>query len=413
MISSILDKRFLKKNKITKRRRLTQSLFLLLYFLFPLLNIFYIDIEKTSFVLLGKTIGINNSIIFLLAFIILLLSVITMSILSGRSFCGWICPQNFLSEIINKIINNLAIKNNKKNKLVYFIITSFSFLFSLLVATNFLFYFGKTENIFYQIINFNLNSTILIFGIFFFLIVFLGIGIFRHDFCKYACPYGIMQAAVSDKTTIKVRFEKERAKDCIDCGACKDICYMNIEPRKLYQDDPGCMNCGLCIEACNSVLEPINRKTMLTFSRIKADNDSINNKAFLILPIMLVSFIIYFFYLFIYLPDIDINVSRDESIVSVIDRKNNINSRFIITLLNQSDKEKNINLIAENINNKYIEILPKNIHIKAGEKYTALLNFKAPKNLLKKGINKFIIKVLDDKNKEINKTYNSIFVPFD
>ncbi|GIW22333.1 MAG: cytochrome c oxidase accessory protein CcoG [Candidatus Sericytochromatia bacterium] len=410
LLQSLRDKKIIGNYNITKKRRIVQSSFLLLYFLFPLLNIFYIDIENRTFILIGKTIDISNSIIFLVAFIILLFFVIGMSIVSGRSFCGWICPQNFLSEMINKFLVN------KKSKLNNTFAILFSLVFSLLVSINFMFYFGKRRDIFNQIVNFSLNNNILIFSIFFFLLVFLGIGVFRHDFCKYACPYGIMQASISDKTTLRVRFEKERSKDCIDCNLCKNICYMGIEPRKLYQNEPGCVNCGLCIEECQKVLAPLNRKSMLTFSSVKSGygKDLINNKGLFIISIMLFSFIVYFLYLFIYLPDINIVVSRDENVVSILDENNNINSRFIVSLLNQSSKEKNIFLKVENISNEYISVIPNNIKINPGERYITYIIFKAPKNSMKKGINKFDIKVVDKENyREINKTYNSIFIPFE
>ena len=247
-----------KKYRITYKRRFTQSFFLLLYFLFPFLGLFYFDSVNNSFVLLGKNVGVNNSVMIVIGFMILLFGVITMAITTGRSFCGWVCPQNFLSEIINKIILKTSIKSNGKKKIFpYTLIFLATIIISLAVAINFMFYFGKPEDIFRMLISGEMNGNIMTFAIMFFLLVFSGIGLFRHDFCKYACPYGIMQASVADKTTLRVRFAKERSSDCIDCDACTDICYVDIEPRKLVQADPGCMNCGLCVEACHNVLEPL------------------------------------------------------------------------------------------------------------------------------------------------------------
>src|SRR5690606_12505640 len=128
----------------------------------------------------------------------------------------------------------------------------------------------------------------------------------RHDFCKNACPYGIMQAAIADNTTLRVRFAKERAEECINCNACTEICYMDIEPRMLNQADPGCMNCGLCVEACENVLEPMGFKSMLNFHGELKNKDTLNSKALIIMPAAFISIAVSFLYIFITLPLTDV-----------------------------------------------------------------------------------------------------------
>lgn len=414
MLDSYTINQNFKKYNITNKRRATQAFFLFLYFIFPLLGIFYYDVNSSSFVLLGKTLGVNNSVIFVIGFIALLLGVITMAITTGRSFCGWVCPQNFLSEIINKIINKFALKSNGAKKTIpYAVITLATLLISVAVAVNFMFYFGKPSDIFNSLINGELNGSILNFSVVFGALVFAGIGIFRHDFCKYACPYGIMQASVADKTTMRVRFTKERSSDCINCGACNDVCYVDIEPRKLIQADPGCMNCGLCVEACHNVLEPMGVKKTLEFSKeLDPEKESLNNKAVLISLSTLIAFTVSFIYMFLTIPAIDLTLTRDDSLVSVV-KNGNLSSRYNLQLMNQTSSEKDIHLKAEGLPENSLSFTENNLRLKQGEKTRFPIYFKAPKASLKPGITQFNIIAYNKDGQELNKVKGSLFVPFE
>lgn len=399
-----------KTYQLTYKRRIVQTFFLILYFLFPLTGIFYFDSNNGFFVLLGKNLGLNNAVIIVSGFMILLLSVITMAITTGRSFCGWVCPQNFLSEIINKIINTLGVTKNRKI-FAYILITIMSLFISLAVAINFMFYLGNTEDTIKLILSREVNGNIMLFAITFGLLVFAGVGIYRHDFCKYACPYGIMQASVADKTTLRVSFAKERSSECINCEACTDVCYVDIEPRKLVQADPGCMNCGLCVEACHNVLEPLGIKSMLNFTSEKdEDKKSLNSKAVLIIGSTLLVFIIYFIYSFMLIPDLDIMITRNDKHVSII-KNGELTSKYFLNIMNQTSKELSFTLSFEGLNKKYFIFDKKTLVLKAGEKEKIDFMIKAPQNELKKGIQKFDI-IANNSEKTISKTQSSLFVPF-
>lgn len=408
-----INKNF-KKYELTKKRRAIQAFFLFLYFIFPLFGLFYYDVNSTSFILLGKTIGVNNSVIFVIAFIALLVGVVTMAITTGRSFCGWVCPQNFLSEIINKIIRKFALKNDGSKKIIpYTIITLATVVISISVSINFMFYFGKPIDVFNSLISGQLNGNVMVFAIFFGLLVFAGIGIFRHDFCKFACPYGIMQASVADKTTMRVRFTKERSSDCINCNACNDVCYVGIEPRKLVQADPGCMNCGLCVEACHNILEPIGVKKTLEFSKeLDHKKESINNKASLILISTFLAFSLYFIYMFLTLPSIDLTLTRDDRNVSII-KNGNLTSDYFLQVVNQSSETKEIFFKVEDLEEKYFYFEKTYLEIKQGQTLKFPIRFKAPQKDLKSGIKQFKIIALDKQNNtELFKVKGSLFIPF-
>lgn len=403
------------KYNVTDKRRFVQAFFLFLYFVFPFFGIFYFNVESSTFVLLGKTIGVNNSVIFVIGFIAIVIAVITMAITTGRSFCGWVCPQNFLSEMTNKVIKKLALKNDGSKKIIpYTVITLGTVLISVAVAINFMFYFGKPADVFNSLISGNLNGNVTIFAIIFGALVFAGIGIFRHDFCKYACPYGIMQSSVADKTTMRVRFTKERSNDCINCGQCNEVCYVDIEPRKLVQADPGCMNCGLCVEACHNVLTPLGVQSTLEFSReIDKEKESLNNKAVLILTSTLIAFSVGFLYMLFSLPTVDLTLTRNDAYVAV-SNNGNIGTKYFLQVMNQSSEAEDLELKIEGIPEKYVFLEKNQLSLEQGEKARFQLEINAPKADLKPGITEFNLIAYNKKNNQaMSKVKGSLYVPFE
>jgi cytochrome c oxidase accessory protein FixG len=95
---------------------------------------------------------------------------------------------------------------------------------------------------------------------------------FREQVCLVACPYGRLQGVMLDRKSIVVAYDykrgEDRAKwrknenraevgkgDCIDCGACVDVCPTGIDIRNGTQLE--CVNCTACIDACDTVMDRV------------------------------------------------------------------------------------------------------------------------------------------------------------
>jgi polyferredoxin len=222
-----------------------------------------------------------------------------------------------------------------------------------------------------------------------------------------------MQASVADKTTMRVRFAKERSSDCIACDACTDICYVDIEPRKMVQADPGCMNCGLCVEACHQVLEPLGVKSMLDFT-IEKDltHNNLNNKAVVIMGSSLILFIFLFFSMFFTLAPVELIVTRDDSYVSVIGKDGTLASKYFVQVMNQTAIPQNIGFSIEGLPPEDYMFEKNFIVLESGVKQKLQFAVKAKKTELKPGIQKFNVIVYNQADKKVlNKIRSSIFVP--
>jgi cytochrome c oxidase accessory protein FixG len=224
--------------------------------------------------------------LFVLFMILGVVFVILFTVIFGRIFCGWICPQTIFLEMVFRRIEYWiegdrgaqirlakqewnAEKIRKKGlKWSVFLVISF------FIANVFLAYLISSDELFKMIEEGpgNHQSTLialLIFtGVFYFVFVW-----FREQVCIIACPYGRLQGVLLDNKSINVAYdfvrgEKEtgRAKlnknedrattgkgDCIDCHQCVHVCPTGIDIRNGTQLE--CVNCTACIDECNIIME--------------------------------------------------------------------------------------------------------------------------------------------------------------
>jgi cytochrome c oxidase accessory protein FixG len=227
--------------------------------------------------------------LFVLFMIVGVVFVILFTVIFGRIFCGWICPQTIFLEMVFRRIEywiegdrGAQIRLSKQEwdaekirkkalKWTIFLIISF------LIANVFLAYLISSDALFKMIEEGPENNTstllsLLIFtGIFYFVFVW-----FREQVCIIACPYGRLQGVLLDNKSINVAYdfvrgEKEvgRAKfnkqedrattgkgDCIDCKLCVNVCPTGIDIRNGTQLE--CVNCTACIDECDTIMESVN-----------------------------------------------------------------------------------------------------------------------------------------------------------
>jgi cytochrome c oxidase accessory protein FixG len=233
--------------------------------------------------------------------------VILFTVIFGRIFCGWICPQTIFLEMVFRRIEYWiegdrgaqirlakqewnAEKIRKKGlKWSVFLVISF------FIANVFLAYLISSDALFKMIedgpeSHLSTLIALLIFtGVFYFVFVW-----FREQVCIIACPYGRLQGVLLDNKSINVAYdfvrgEKEsgRAKlnknedramsgkgDCIDCHQCVHVCPTGIDIRNGTQLE--CVNCTACIDECDSIMETVGLpKGLIRY----ASEDEIEKKA--------------------------------------------------------------------------------------------------------------------------------------
>lgn len=97
-------------------------------------------------------------------------------------------------------------------------------------------------------------------------------GYLREKVCLHMCPYGRFQGALMDAQTLNVSYDARRGEprggrarsidassiglgSCVDCTLCVQVCPTGVDIRQGLQS--GCINCGLCIDACDTVMDKL------------------------------------------------------------------------------------------------------------------------------------------------------------
>ena len=245
--------------------------------------------------------------IFVLFMVIGVVFVILFTVIFGRIFCGWICPQTIFMEMVFRRIEywiegdrgaQIRLEKQEWNgeKIRKKALKWFAFLvISFLIANVFLAYLVGSDELFHLIqdgpmVHSSSFLSLLIFtGVFYFVFAW-----FREQVCIIACPYGRLQGVLLDEKSINVAYdfvrgEKEagRAKfnkqedreasgkgDCIDCKQCVNVCPTGIDIRNGVQLE--CVNCTACIDECDTIMEGVGLpKGLIRY----ASEDEIETKA--------------------------------------------------------------------------------------------------------------------------------------
>jgi cytochrome c oxidase accessory protein FixG len=199
----------------------------------------------------GHALPIEELYLFLFLAIALVLLFLLVTLLFGRAWCGWACPQTTLSDlvegvrrILGAVIGNGATASAWGKGLLHLFYVGLA----LLVAANLVWYFVSPYEFFPRLRHGQLGGPVgwtltIIAGTVYFDLAFIG-----RLLCKEFCPYGRLQSALIDPGTLTLRIHPDEAPGCIRCGACVRACPMGIDIRA--GDQIECINCGRCLDAC-------------------------------------------------------------------------------------------------------------------------------------------------------------------
>lgn len=244
-----------------------------------------VNVIERKFVIFGQIFWPEDIFIFALGMISFVVLIIVFTVVFGRLFCGWACPQTIFMEFIfrrieylidgdwqqQKQLDKMPWNGHKIFKRV--LKWSIFWVVSFLIANIFLAYIIGSDGLFDIIIDNPQNHIAGLFAIILFTTVFFAVFTwFREQVCIAVCPYGRLQGVLLDKHSIVVAYDKIRGEgrakfkkgedrkaegkgDCIDCHQCVNVCPTGIDIRNGTQLE--CINCTLCIDACDKMMDGV------------------------------------------------------------------------------------------------------------------------------------------------------------
>jgi polyferredoxin len=240
---------------IRRYRRASQLAVLLLLILSPFLQIFRFDIPTMSLYLFGMRLWVKHFFFFSLLVTVVIYLVIAASVVFGRVFCGWVCPQNLFNELGRQWDARLGRPGT-------IALSGIIGLFGGFVVWSYgtdgialLRQYAAGE------VPAAATVTILAFGTFF----AMAMAWWRTAVCRVACPYGHLQSILSSASTMHLElFNLAENRDiCASCGLCFETCHMAVDPRTMEQKH--CVTCGDCLDACQLVSQARKVPRVLNF----------------------------------------------------------------------------------------------------------------------------------------------------
>lgn len=191
------------------------------------------------------------------AALFILIAIVVLGVLLKKSFCGWLCPIGFLSELHWKLGRWLFGGNwrvpkwldwplrSLKYLLLYFFLYAILWQMGLPALDAFISSaYNQVADIkmlqFFQ----HLDRT----GLWIIAVIALLSLPIKNFWCRYLCPYGALLGAGSLISPVKITRNAQR---CIDCELCTKACPANIkvhQAKRVHSDE--CMACLACAQVC-------------------------------------------------------------------------------------------------------------------------------------------------------------------
>jgi len=249
-----------------------------------------LNLVERKFVVLGQIFWPQDLIIFAVALLVYLTGIIVFTAAYGRFWCGWLCPQTVLMEMVFRKIEYFIEGDAPgqraldqapwtAGKIVRKAAKHALFLgLSFVVGNTLLAYIIGTDALFRIVTDNPLNHLEgLAFMVLFTLVFYAIFARFREQACTFICPYGRFQSTLLDEHSIVVAYDYQRGEkrgrwhrgqssearraaglgDCIGCQECVAVCPTGIDIRNGTQME--CVHCTACIDACDGVMTKIGR----------------------------------------------------------------------------------------------------------------------------------------------------------
>lgn len=207
------------------------------------------------------------------------LAIVGVSFVFGKSFCSWMCPIGFLSELIGDFGERMwkklfkrrvklpAIIDYPLRSLKYLLLAFFAYAIFSMSALALNFFLNGAYNIMSDVKMWYFFENISRFALIVVAVLFVLSILIRNFWCRYLCPYGALLGLIGFLSPAKI---KRNPDTCIDCELCAKACpsFIKVDKVMTVRSDE-CTSCFSCVDACPvaNTLEVKNGLTKKTINK--------------------------------------------------------------------------------------------------------------------------------------------------
>jgi cytochrome c oxidase accessory protein FixG len=434
------------KGKLYRLRTIASLVYLAIFFTLPFIKVggqplFLFNVLERKFILFGQIFWPQDFFIFAIGLLAFMMFIILFTVVFGRVFCGWACPQTIFMEMVFRKIEfwldgdaqkqkqlkampwNAYKVRKRVTKMVVFYAVSFliaNFFLSYIIGMN------ELEKMITEGIPANYGTFFSLIGfttVFFFVYYW-----FREQACIVVCPYGRLQGVLLDKKSMVVAYDFVRGEprgklkkaainpdqgDCIDCLACVRVCPTGIDIRNGTQLE--CVNCTACIDACNAIMDSINKPQGLiridSEENIEHERKNKFNWRLAAYSFILTALVGFLVYLLASRSDVSARVLRTPGQIFQTQPDGRISNLFSIKLTNKTRRDIPMTLKLENMKGE-ISIVGDDLTVPAESYFQSPFFVKIARNEIEKRKTKLLIGVYEG-NKKIETAETTFIGPGD
>ncbi len=304
-----------------------------------------------------------------------------VTVLAGRIWCGYTCPQTVWTTFFmwieyitegdrNKRIKldaaPMSVEKFRKKFFKHFLWLALAFW----TAFTFVGYFSPIRELWLDLFYLNVSGWAWFWLFFFTLATYSNAGWLREQVCMYMCPYARFQSVMFDKDTLIVTYDETRGEprgarkknlahgeselgDCVNCQMCVQVCPTGIDIRNGLQYE--CIGCAACIDACDHIMEQMNYpKGLIRYSTehaIQGGKTHVLRPRMIGYGIMLSAMIILFLVTVFSRIPLELDIIRDRNALFRENSMGNIENTYTLKIMNKTQEAQEYQVTVSGLDN--------------------------------------------------------------
>jgi cytochrome c oxidase accessory protein FixG len=354
---------------------------------------FRFDLPTLRLHVFGCTLWMHEFFIVLVATIFFTLLIVFVTMMFGRVWCGWFCPQTVLIDF-TPFMDRAAKKGLGYRAASY----AGVFVVSVLIAASLIWYFISPYEFIPDLLKNNLGATTWGFWIVMTIVIFLNYALLRHKFCATVCPYAKLQSVMFDKSTLIIEMDPKRADECIECSSCVRACPTGLDIRKGL--DAACINCAECIDACSRIMGKLKKKGLIHYAFGAGGGAPLLRQNTYIVGAFLLAFFALYVHLSLARTGVDVAV-LPHNMEARLTKDGRIINAYVLSLRNMRSEPIDLTVTVEKFDESMVQSQNEPLHLDAEKRDRFALFIRVNKPQGRKETRRIKI-YLDDKAKQIH-----------